>query len=103
MGPSSRSAPTVRVSHSRTSMERSGFTTQPRALRSSLSPVSHAPSSMAVSPDGAKLATASSCGGFRIWALDIGDLLEIAHREVPNVLTDEDCRQYLHVNRCPQA
>ena len=60
-------------------------------------------SRVAFSPDGAKLATASSCGGFRIWALDIGDLLDIAQREVPNVLTDEDCRQYLHVDRCRQA
>ena len=55
------------------------------------------------SPDGTKLASASPCGGVRIWALDIEDLLEIARGEVTRALTDEECRQYLHVDRCPQA
>ena len=58
---------------------------------------------VAFSPDGRKLATASPCGGVRVWALDIGDLLEIARREVPRTLTNEECRRYLHVDRCPQA
>jgi WD40 repeat protein len=60
-------------------------------------------STVAFSPDGSKLATTSKCGGLRIWALDIGDLLEIAHREVPRALTDEECRQYLHVDQCSLA
>jgi WD40 repeat protein len=55
---------------------------------------------VAFSPDGEKLASTSVCGGLRIWALDIGDLLEIAHREVPRALTDEECQQYLHVDQC---
>jgi WD40 repeat protein/DNA-binding SARP family transcriptional activator/class 3 adenylate cyclase len=55
------------------------------------------------SPDGAKLASTSSCDGVRIWALDIDDLLEIARREVPRALTDEECRQYLHVDQCSQV
>ena len=53
------------------------------------------------SPDGTKLASTSWCDGVRIWALDIDDLLEIARREVPRALTDEECRQYLHADRCP--
>ena len=57
-------------------------------------------SEVAFSPDGTRLASASPCGGLRIWALDIGDLLEIA-RQVPRTLTDEECRQYLHMDRCP--
>jgi WD40 repeat protein/DNA-binding SARP family transcriptional activator len=60
-------------------------------------------SAVAFSPDGSKLATTSKCGGVRIWALDINDLLEIARREVPRALTAEECRQYLHVDRCLQA
>ena len=53
------------------------------------------------SPDDTKLASTSACDGVRIWALDIEDLLEIARREVPRALTDEECRQYLHMDRCP--
>jgi WD40 repeat protein len=55
---------------------------------------------VAFSPDGRKLATASPCGGIRIWALDVDDLLTIAHGEVQRALTDEECRQYLHVTEC---
>jgi WD40 repeat protein/DNA-binding SARP family transcriptional activator/class 3 adenylate cyclase len=58
---------------------------------------------LAFSPDGTKLASANPCGGVRIWALDIGDLLQIARQNVTRSLTDEECRQYLHVDRCPQA
>ena len=61
--------------------------------------------SVSFSPDGSKLASASPCYGgvVRVWALDIDDLLEIAHREVPRSLTDEECRQYLHVDQCPRS
>jgi WD40 repeat protein/class 3 adenylate cyclase/type II secretory pathway predicted ATPase ExeA len=55
---------------------------------------------VAFSPDGTKLAS-TSCDGVRIWALDIDDLLEIARREARRSLTDEECRQYLHVEECP--
>jgi WD40 repeat protein len=60
-------------------------------------------STVAFSPDGTKLASASPCDGVRIWALDNVDLLEFARREVTRPLTDEECRQYLHVDRCPQS
>jgi WD40 repeat protein len=59
--------------------------------------------SVAFSPDGTKLVSASACDGVRIWALDINDLLEIARQQVTRSLTDEECRQYLHVDRCSQA
>jgi WD40 repeat protein len=58
---------------------------------------------VAFSPDGVKLASTSWCDGVRIWALDIDDLLEIARREAGRSLTDEECRQYLHVDECSQA
>ena len=58
---------------------------------------------VAFSSDGAKLASTSWCDGVRIWALDIEDLLEIARREAGRTLTDQECRQYLHVDQCPQT
>ena len=60
-------------------------------------------SGVAFSPDGTKLASASMCDGVRVWALDIDDLLTIAHREVTRSLTDAECRQYLHVDGCPDS
>ena len=54
-------------------------------------------------PDGVKLASTSWCDGVRIWALDIDDLLEIARREAGRSLTDEEFRQYLHVDECSRA
>jgi len=59
-------------------------------------------SDVAFSAHGAKLASASGCDGVvRIWALDIDDLLEIARQNVTRSLTDEECLQYLHMDRCP--
>jgi WD40 repeat protein/DNA-binding SARP family transcriptional activator/class 3 adenylate cyclase len=58
---------------------------------------------VAFSPDGTKLASTSWCDGVRVWALDIDDLLEIARREAGRSLTDAECREYLHVDRCPRT
>jgi WD40 repeat protein len=58
---------------------------------------------VAFSPDGTKLASMSTCDGVRVWALDIDDLIKIADREVTRALTSEECRQYLHVDRCPRG
>jgi len=58
---------------------------------------------VAFSRDGTKLASSSQCDGVRIWALDIEDLLEIARREAGRSLTGEECRQHLHVDRCPSG
>jgi WD40 repeat protein len=58
---------------------------------------------VAFSPDGMRLASTSLCEGVRIWALDIDDLLEIARREAGRAITDEECRQYLHADRCPRG
>jgi WD40 repeat protein len=55
------------------------------------------------SPDGSKLASVSADGIVRVWALDLDDLIEIATSQVTRTLTDQECRQYLHVDRCPQA
>ena len=54
------------------------------------------------SPDGSMLAS-SAADGTRVWALDIDDLLEIARRNVTRSLSNEECRQYLHVEACSEA
>jgi WD40 repeat protein len=55
------------------------------------------------SPDGSKLASVSADGIVRVWALDLDDLIEIAEDQVTRTLTDDECQQYLHVDRCSQA
>jgi WD40 repeat protein len=54
------------------------------------------------SPDGMMLAS-SADDGIRVWALDIDDLIEIARHNVTRSLSDEECRQYLHVAACADA
>ena len=57
---------------------------------------------IAFSADGTKLASQGpALDVVNVWALDINDLLEIAGRNVTRALTEDECRQYLHVNRCP--
>jgi WD40 repeat protein/DNA-binding SARP family transcriptional activator len=57
--------------------------------------------SVAFSPDASRLASVGVDGVVRVWALDLDDLIEIAEREVTRTLTDEECQQYLHLQRCP--
>jgi WD40 repeat protein len=54
------------------------------------------------SPDGTKLATTGSDAVVRVWALDLDDLIAIANERLTRTLSDDECRQYLHVERCPQ-
>jgi WD40 repeat protein len=49
------------------------------------------------SADGTRLVSASPDGVVRVWALDLDDLIRIAKREVTRELSDDECRQYLHL------
>nr|WP_274387930.1 hypothetical protein [Salsipaludibacter albus] len=40
-------------------------------------------------------------GMTRVWALDLDDLVGIAQSRLTRSLTDDECRQYLHVEACP--
>jgi WD40 repeat protein len=57
-------------------------------------------SHVALSPDGSKLASVGT-DNVRVWAIDLDDLIGIARKEVTRTLTDDECRQYLHVDQCP--
>jgi WD40 repeat protein len=56
---------------------------------------------VAFSPDGSKLLTAGDDGLVHVWALDLDDLIRIAESRLTRSFTDNECRQYLHVDRCP--
>jgi WD40 repeat protein len=56
--------------------------------------------SVAFSDDGRMLA-AQRPGEVRVWALDVDLLLDIARERVTRSLSDDECRQYLHMERCP--
>jgi hypothetical protein len=60
---------------------------------------------LAFSPDGSKLAAKNFGreGTVRVGALDLDDLLEIAHEKVTQTWTDDECRQFLHMDACPAS
>jgi WD40 repeat protein len=58
---------------------------------------------VAFSPDGSRLASESADGTMRVWALDLDELVAMAERGLTRNLTDDECRQYLHTERCSPA
>ncbi|MGH2780303.1 MAG: WD40 repeat domain-containing protein [Thermoleophilaceae bacterium] len=55
------------------------------------------------SPGGDRLAAASSLptSTVRIWAVDLDELVALARSRLTRPLSDDECRQYLHVPACP--
>lgn len=53
------------------------------------------------SPDGRRLISGSRDMTARVFAIDVGDLIEIAKSRVTRGLTDAECQRYLHVPACP--
>ena len=59
--------------------------------------------SVAWSPDGKRLATAGLDGLVQIYTMDIRELMEIARQRVTANPSDEGCKKYLQVDKCPQV
>jgi WD40 repeat protein/DNA-binding SARP family transcriptional activator len=54
------------------------------------------------SPDGRLLATSSPDGTVALHLLPIDEFVELARTRVTRSLTDDECRQYLHLPVCPE-
>ncbi len=59
--------------------------------------------SVAWSPDGKRLATASADGTVQVYAMDIHDLMALAHQRVTAHPSAEGCKKYFHADKCPPA
>lgn len=55
------------------------------------------------SPDGKRLATASEDGTVQVYAMDIRELMALARQRVTAHPSEEGCRKYFHVNKCPSV
>jgi WD40 repeat protein len=53
-------------------------------------------------PEESTLASVGDDGLVRVWALDLDDLIAIAEDRLTRGLSDDECRQYLHFEGCPQ-
>jgi WD40 repeat protein len=54
-----------------------------------------------ITADGRLLATASGDGTVALHLLPIDELRKLARERVTRKLTEGECRQYLHVQKCP--
>ncbi len=55
---------------------------------------------VAFSPDGRLLAVSTSTGLVRVYVVPVEELMALAASRLRRSLTDEECRQYLHVEQC---
>ena len=58
---------------------------------------------VAFSPDGKYLATSSQDGTIRFYVLSLHDLKELAQSRLTRHLTEQECQQYLHEEKCPDS
>jgi WD40 repeat protein len=56
---------------------------------------------LAFTPDGERLAVASRDGTVSLHVVDLEDLIQLARDRINRELTDQECREYLHLPRCP--
>jgi WD40 repeat protein len=54
------------------------------------------------SADGSRLISGAGDAVVRVWALDLDDLMALANAELTRGLTAEECRTFLHLQRCPR-
>jgi len=57
--------------------------------------------SVSWSLDGKRLATADLAGMVQIYAMDVRDLMPLARQRVTAPLSDQSCKKYLQVVKCP--
>jgi WD40 repeat protein len=57
---------------------------------------------LSFSPDGTRLYAAGEDGAIRPYVLDVDELIELAQSNVTRSLTDQECRQFLYVEACPE-
>ena len=53
------------------------------------------------SPDGKRLITSSDDGGVREYLLDVNDLVELAQKRLTRTWTEDECKTFLHLVKCP--
>jgi WD40 repeat protein len=58
--------------------------------------------SLAFSSDGKYLAASGGDGSVRIYMMPVEELMALAQDRLTRDLTEEECRRYLHMERCPK-
>ncbi|MGW8250937.1 MAG: WD40 repeat domain-containing protein, partial [Anaerolineales bacterium] len=59
---------------------------------------------LTLSPDGKYLASGDINNGLvRVYLLNVDELADLARSRLTRTLTEEECRQYLHLEQCPAA